>query len=145
MAVTDDQVATLRAYLVGDFATHERLRDQLDPSAAASGYSALLAAAFCVAVERRFSGEDSLPAVIEFVGAVRSRSEGLSGKIDPRIAERLIRAVYTDETTDDIDRESRIRTRFLLLAALVVDEMLDDAGLDAFLGESRKLADQWLS
>jgi hypothetical protein len=32
----------------------------------------------------------------------------------------------------------------LLLAALVADEDFDDAGLDAFLGEVRKLADQWI-
>lgn len=144
MTVTDDQAAALRAYLAGDFDTHRRLRGQLDPAAAATGYAALLGAAFCVAVEHRFTGNDSPAAVIDFVADVRSRSEGLGGKIDPVAAERLIRAVYTDEQIDDLDRETRIRSQFLLLAALVVDEHLDDAGLDAFTAEARKLADAWL-
>jgi hypothetical protein len=33
-------------------------------------------------------------------------------------------------------------TQIVLLAALVADEHLDDAGLDAFLASSRELADQ---
>lgn len=32
----------------------------------------------------------------------------------------------------------------ILLAGLIADEQLDDAGLDAFLSEARKLADKWL-
>jgi hypothetical protein len=33
----------------------------------------------------------------------------------------------------------------LLLAALIADEGLDDAGLDSFMASARTLADQWLS
>ncbi|HZB32801.1 MAG TPA: hypothetical protein VE465_21765 [Streptosporangiaceae bacterium] len=142
MPVTADQVATLRAYLKGDFGEYERLVDQLDSGAARTGYSVLLAAAFFKAVDRRFAENGTDADVVEFVGHVRARSERLGDKIDPRIAERLIRAVYTDEDIDDIDGETVIGTQFLLLAALVVDERLDEAGLDRFLAEARALADQ---
>ena len=144
MAVTDQQAATLRAYLAGDFATHARLRDQLDREAAATGYSALISAAFCVAVLQRFAKDHSAAAVIEFIGAVRSRSEGLSDKIEPRVAERLIQSVFTYKKVADVSQETRFRLQFLLVAALVVDEHMDDAGLDEFMMESRKLADGWL-
>lgn len=144
MAVTDEQAASLRAYLAGDFVTHANLRDRLDREAAATGYAALISAAFCVAVLRRFAKDHSAAAVIEFIGAVRSKSEGLSDKIDPRTAERLIQSVFTYEKVSDVSQETRFRLQFLLVAALVVDENLDDAGLDEFMVESRKLADGWL-
>ena len=99
MAVTDQQAAMLRAYLTGDAATHGQLRGQLDPADGGAGYGALFGAAFCVAVERRFVPNGDPAAVIEFVGDVRSRSDSLASKIDPAAAERLIRAVYTDEPT----------------------------------------------
>jgi hypothetical protein len=144
MAVTDEQAATLRAYLAGDFETHARLRDQLDRDAAATGYSALISAAFCVAVLRRFAEDHSDATVIEFIGDVRSRSEGLSDKTDPRTAERLIQSVFTYEKVAEVSQEMRFRLQFLLVAALVVDEHLDDVGLDEFMTESCKLADGWL-
>jgi hypothetical protein len=37
------------------------------------------------------------------------------------------------------------RSQIVLLAALIADEQLDDAGLDTFLGSARKLADQLMS
>lgn len=144
MAVTDDQIATLRAYLTGDFATHRMLRDQLDREAAATGYAALISAAFCVAVLRRFGKDQSPGAVIEFVGTVRSVSEDLSDRIDPRAAERMIQSVFSLEKVADVSQETRFRLQFMLVAALVVDEHLDDAGLDEFMTEARKLADSWL-
>jgi hypothetical protein len=145
MAVTDLQAAMLHAYLTGDSATHGQLRSQPAPADGGAGYGALFGAAFCVAVERRFAPNDSPAAIMEFVADVRSRSDSLASKIDPTAAERLIRAVYIDEQLGDLDRETRLLTQYLLLGALVADEHLDDSGLDEFIGEARKLADQWLS
>jgi hypothetical protein len=142
--VTDDQVATLRAHLAGDFDEHDRLHAQLDPVAASTGYSALISAAFVEAVERRFTKSSPASDVIEFVGGLRERSDRLAEEIDPRIAERMIRAVYTDEEIDDIDDRASFSTQFLLLTGLIVDEGLDDAGLDKILADARKLADQWV-
>jgi hypothetical protein len=144
MAVTEDQAATLRAYLAGDLDQHDRLHAQLDPVAARTGYSALISAAFVLAVERRFAKDSTKVDVVEFVGKVRARSEGLGEDIDPRVAERLILAVYTDEEINDLDGSTRLGTQFLLLAALIIDEQLDDVSLDEFLTQARALADEWI-
>lgn len=145
MAVTDAQLAALRAQLAGKLEEHKQLFAQLDPIAAQTGYRALVTAAFCQAVERRFASDNSADDVIEFVGDVRSRSDRAADEIDPRTAERLILAVYTDEPIGDLDPKTSFGIQLLLLAALIADAQLDDAGLDEFLTEARKLADQWTS
>lgn len=145
MGVTDAQVAALRAQLTGNPEEHKRLFAQLDPLAARTGYRALVTAAFCTAVERRFAPDGSADDVIEFVGDVRSRTGRAADEIDPRTAERLILAVYTDEPIGDLDPKASFGIQILLLAALIADAQLDDPGLDEFLAEARKLADQWTS
>lgn len=144
MAVTDEQVAALRAYLTGDLGQYERLVDQLDPEAARTGYSALLAAAFFEAVDRRFVNSGTTADVAKFVGDVRAKSERLS-KIDPLTAERLIRHSLGEGSIADLDNETVISNQFLLLGALIVDEQLNEAGLDQFLAEARTVADEWTS
>src|SRR4051794_8988428 len=94
-ALTDDQVATLRAYLAGDFDQYERLYERLDRQAARTTYLALIDAAFFEAVDRRFAKNGTRADVIEFVADVRARSDNL-GEIDALTAERLIRAVLGD-------------------------------------------------
>jgi hypothetical protein len=103
----------------------------------------LATAAFCVATERRFPAGSTARDVIEFVGDARSRTESLEA-VDPRVAERVILAVASDEDLDDIDPKTSFETR-LLLAAMTADQHYDAAGLEEFLTEARKLADQWLA
>jgi hypothetical protein len=143
--VTSDQAATLRSYLSGDFADYEERRGQIDRSPDRTGYMALVSAAFCEAVERRFSAQDPAERVIEFVADVRARFDRDGNQIDPRAAERMIRAVYTAEQIDDLDSATKGRTQIILLAALIDGEQLDATGLDAFLADATKLADQWLA
>lgn len=143
MPVTTDQVATLRAYLAGDFDSHKRLFGQLDRTAAQTGYTALLTAAFFEAVDRRFAQNGTTAAVVEFVADVRARHLKRADELEPHVAERLILAILTDEDIDDLDTEAKIQTQIILLYALIADERLDDAGLDEFLVEARKLADEW--
>jgi hypothetical protein len=145
MPVTDDQVATLRAYLAGDFDTHKRLFGQLDRASARVSYPALVTAAFCEAVERRFTKSGTPSDVIEFVGEVRSRHLKNPDEIESRVAERVILAIFTDEEVSDLDAEIKFRTQFILLLPLIDDEQFDPAGLDMFLGKARKLADQWIA
>lgn len=145
MTVTPDQVATLRALLVGDIEGHKRAFGQLDREAAKTGYTALLAAAFAEAVERRFANGGTKPDVVAFVGNVRVRTEDLADSIEPHIAERLILAVFTDEEIDDIDAATKYRLYPTLLAGLIVDEQFSGPELDAFLSEARELADEWLA
>jgi hypothetical protein len=145
MPVTADQVATLRAYLAGDFDSHKRLFGQLDRTAAQTGYTALLAAAFFEAVDRRFAQNGTTADVVELVADIRARHLKDADEIDPRAAERLILAMFTDEEVDDFDTETKVSTQIILLYALITDARLDDAGLDGFLAEARKLADEWTS
>ena len=144
MAVTDDQVAALRAQLAGDLEEHRRLFAQLTPTDVRSGYRALTSAAFCVAAERHFPKGTTAADVIAYVGDVRSRTQA-AAQLDPRTAERVILAVVTDGPLDDVDLRTSFEIQLLLLAAMTADAQLDAAGLDAFLVESRKLADQWLA
>jgi hypothetical protein len=145
MAVTADQVATLRAFLARDFEQYEGLYERLDREAAKTGYTALIAAAFVEAVERRFTVNSENAEVVEFVGATRARFDEDGDQIDPSAAERMIRAVYTDEEIDDLDTDTVVGTQVILLAALIADEGFEDAELDEFLTKARKLADQWIS
>lgn len=145
MPVTSDQVATLRSFLSRDFSDYEQRRSQIDQSPDRAGYAALVAAAFCEAVDRRFSKQDPPERVIEFVADVRAQFDRDGTQIDPRTAERMIRAVYTDEQIDDLDSATKGRTQTFLLAALIYSEHLEKAGLDAFLADASKLASQWLA
>ena len=144
MAVTDEQVATLRAQLEGNLEEHKRLLAQLDPATARTGYAALIAAAFSLATDRRFAADSDRAQVIEYVASVRSTTESMA-EIDPRVAERLLLAVYTDEPINDIDVRVRYETQILLLAALVADAQLDKTDFDTFLAQARSLADKWLA
>ena len=143
MPVTDEQEAALHAMLAGKLQEHERKLDALDPVAARTGYSALVSAAFTIAAGTRFPEGTAASEIIEYVGEVRSRGEGVT--IDPRIAERVLSAINSDEEIDDIDAQVIFQTQLVLLAALIADARLDDAGLDVFLRRARKRADSWLA
>jgi hypothetical protein len=95
-----------------------------------------------IAVERRFGRQASPAALVEFVSQVRVQSDSLADKIDPRIAERLLSAVYTNDRLSDLDARTVWQTHLLLLAGLVASARLDDSALDGLLAEARKLADQ---
>ncbi len=145
MPVTDDEVAALRAHLSGDQALYHELYGRLDRSAIRITYTTLITAAFFEAVDRRFAGNGTAADVISFVADVRSRSDEIARTIDPQAAERVIRAVLTDDDITDIDGQARGQLFFVLLSALVSDEQFDDDALDAFLTEVRKQADDWLA
>ncbi len=146
MAVSADEVATLRAYLSGNMDEYRRMQQQLDPVAARSGYSALIAAAFFEAVDRRFARLGTTTAdIIKYVGDVRARSARVSDALDPRAAERVIRHALGDGSIRDLDHDIVIGVQIVILSALIADERLDDSGLDQFMAEARKLADQWAS
>jgi hypothetical protein len=145
MPVSADQVAALRAYLAGDFETHKRLHGQLDPIASGSGYTALIAAAFFEAVDRRFASNRTNVDIVGFVGSVRARSERLADELDPSTAERLILHSLGNGSIADLDDETVVQTQIVLLAGLVADEQLDSAGLDEFMATARVLGDRLMS
>jgi hypothetical protein len=145
MPVTDKQLAALRARLAGRLEEHKKLFAQLDWPVDGEGYTALHDAAFFEAVDRRFGPQTSAEDVITYVADVRARTEHAGEDIDPDVAERLINKVLGRGSTGNVDPRAAFTARQYLLVALVVDAGYDDAGLDEFLGESRKIADQWLT
>jgi hypothetical protein len=144
MPVTDDQVAALRALLTDDMDRYRTLFAALDRAEAGKGYMALVAAAFGEATERRFGEGGSRTDIITFVGGVRTRSARVADALDPEVAERMLNAALGNGSTQGIGREEKASAQALLLAGLIADEHLDDAGLDAFLADARKLANQIL-
>lgn len=145
MPVTDHQVATLRALLAGDLDEHARLRAQLDRDADRAGYSALIAAAFFEAADRRFAESHAKADIVEFVASARATTPGTAEKIEPLLAERMIRGVFEDETLGDVPDQVVVEAQLLLLAALLGEARPGAAELDGLLAESRKVADQWIS
>ena len=144
MPVTDETVAPLRALLARQYEEYDRLFALLTPTAKNPGYRVLVSAAFVVAVERRFTRDVSPGEVMEFVADVRSRFPQVADQLDPVIGERVILAVFSGESLDDIDARTSWEVQSTLMTAIVAGENFDDAGLDGFLAEARKLADEWL-
>jgi len=143
--VTDKQLAALRARLAGKHEEHKKLFGQLDWPVDGEGYTALHDAAFFEAVDRRFGSQTSAEDIIGYVADVRARTERAGEVIDPDIAERLIAKVLGRGSVGEVDPRAAFTARQYLLVALVVDAGYDDAGLDEFLGEARKTADEWLA
>lgn len=130
MAVTDEGVTALRAYLGRELDLHEQLYERLDKTSVKTGYMAMIAAGFFEAVDRRFAKSGTVADVIDFVGDLCSRSEALGDAIDPHVPERLIRHSLGQGSIADLDDETVADTQFFLLTGLVADERFDDAGLD---------------
>jgi hypothetical protein len=83
--------------------------------------------------------------IVEFVGQVRTRSDRIADELDPRAAERLILHALGEGSIEGLDEETVAGTQMLVLAALIADEHLDDAGLDEFMAEVRAVAEEWTS
>lgn len=145
MPVTDLQAAALRAQLAGNLAEHTRLLASLDKAADSRGYSALLTAAFYTAVDARFTRDSTLVEVTDFVAGVRARSERIRDALDPRVAERVLLSAFTNADLDDLDAEELTKTKMFLLAGIIADQHLGDAGLDEFIAKARAFADELLS
>lgn len=144
VAVADEHVAAVRAMLVRDFDEHDRLMERIEASGSGLGFSAMVAAAFVQAVRRRFGTERLVPDIIRYVVEVRTRYED-PASIDPRAAERLIRAALGDASAiEGMDEEAKT-IQLLLLCELIADERLGDAQLDETLNAVRANADEILA
>ena len=143
--VTDEQVAVLRAMLTADTNEYDRLTEHLDRTDGWGDYTVLIAAAFFEAVDRRFGKGYTGAEIVQFVADARARFDQTGQDLDAVAAERLVRSALEDESVQDLDDETVVQIQVVFLAALVTGEQLDDAGLDEFLAEARKLADEWTS
>ena len=146
MAITDAQTAALRAQLAGQPEEHKRLLGTLDPKTDSAGYATLVAAAFFEAVERRFGTTAPNQAdVVEFVGDVRGRSEGIRERFSARDAERMIMHVFGEGSADDLSDKTVRDIQAIVTASIIGDEQLSDAELDSFMAEVRSVAERLVS
>jgi hypothetical protein len=142
MTVSNVQVAALRAFLGLRADDTERLTQQLIEADLLEGYGELISGAFTVAVRRRFLPTWTMSDLIRFVAVVRARLLGDEIDIDPRTAEIAMRRALGDGIAARLDEEATARAQIFLLGELIIDEDLDDTGLDEFLATARELADQ---
>lgn len=135
MAVTDQQLAALRARLAGDLAEHERLLGLIDWVTGGTAYALLVDAAFTQAVKRKFGPGSTGDEVAGYV----------AGAPAPQAAEGLISNVLGRGSIEELDPKTAFAARQFVLSAIVADEQLSAAELDSFLDDARKLADTWLA
>jgi hypothetical protein len=126
--------------LAGEMEEYERRCLRIEQASTWHGMSLLSAVAFAHAVRRRFGGGFTFAEVVQFVASERLRLDDPEGDIDPGVAERLILTVLGRGSADGMDEDAKGFAQLSLLIALVRDENLDDAGLDQFLEEARKVA-----
>jgi len=139
--VTEEHVSALRAMLVEDLIEYELLVGRLKDAGRLHGLGTLVAAAFYEAVYRRFGDGYTIAEVIGFVADERTRFSDPEDDFDPRVAERLVCAVLGQGSAGGMDKETEGRAQLALRAGLIGHENLDEAGLDQFLEEARKVAD----
>jgi hypothetical protein len=145
MPVTDDVVATMRAYLSGDREQFQRRNEALAPGDR-KAFRALLTAAFMEAVERRFGGGTPRDEIIDFVAELRGRDDQIAERLDPDATERMIAAVFDDDVeTDDIDANTSVGIQMGVLALSMAQRGSDSADLEEFLDRSRAFANEILA
>jgi hypothetical protein len=135
--VGGEHVAALRAFLAGDDTAFDLISDLLDEDGSWQAYGLLQAAALAVAARRRFPNRYQTADVIRFVGRTRAALGDKAGQIDPGTAERLLRAVLSGPAkAAGLDQDQAALATMALLKALVTEEGLTGADMDAFLAES---------
>lgn len=147
MAITDDQVAALRAQLEGRYDEHRQILQRLDRAEDNVAYNALVSAAFFDLARDRFVRDGKAvdnAEIIEFVAHTRERVPDVADDIDPNIAERLILFVIGKlplDANDDIKGNVAFVTKLLLLGALIHDADPSESELDAFMAKVRRMAE----
>jgi hypothetical protein len=125
---------------VGDVRSRsEWLAEHIDPATAELMITTVLESATTSDLRREGTPGDEtlLEEFISAAGDAWARSDWASEHVDLAATERLITAFAENAAAHDLPREDAPRVQVLLLAGLIADEHLDDAGLDAFLAEAR--------
>lgn len=135
--MTADPYDALAAFLRQDFDSYDTLVDEAD----SSEFAAALASLFFVAMDEEFGPDTTMADIVTFVAAARVRFDDTGDKVAPQVAERLIRAVVTDEEglVDDIEPREMGSVETVLLAALAVRDGWDDARIASLVTEARSI------
>ncbi len=143
MAVTDDQVAALRAWLHAgtdaEVSDAERRFLSLSKTSGLDEIGSLVCGAFAAAARRRFSPTWTSADIVRFVAGFRGSSVEAAELLSPSVAENQLRVVLGEKQGIVPPEEDRARAQLLLLAALTVT--LGPQELDQVLAEGRALAD----
>jgi hypothetical protein len=146
MPVTEQQLAAVRALILGDSSDFIRVGGQLT-DADMYGYELLLQASLSVAARRRFSSGYSDGDLIRYVARIRAgtgnRAEDMD--LDPLATETTLRHALAQPVPYIHDPVTRLRSSMALLTVLVSDLGLEESGVDHLLGAARPLAERWHS
>lgn len=139
MAVTDLQVAAVRALLKRDFETARRLFSEIGEDGMRYGYFPLITAAYIEAATTRFRGKKRRD-VREWVAEIRKLWDDDS-EFDPEAAETLLLWAFNKASTQELEPAVSHKHQAALLIVLVDELGMDDTELDAFLEEARRTVD----
>lgn len=143
MAVTDEAVAALRAYLTAR--TDEESMDAergfltLSRTHHLDVIGTLVYGAFAAAARRAFAPVWTSADIVRFVADFRSSSVEAAALLGASAAENQLRGVLGELQATYPPEEQRARAQFLLLAALTAT--LNRQELDEVLAQGRTLAD----
>ena len=143
MSKRTEYKALLRAMFTDDDATARAKAEELgDVPYRDAGL--LVAAAFAIAMERRFADETSHEAVKSFVAEAQQNFDQAAGSVKPLMAEALVRAALGEpELMEEIPREDAVQPQILLTYKVLVEEEATPADVDRLLDEAEELAERW--
>jgi hypothetical protein len=131
------QVAALRAILDGDHATYRRLQAEANRRVSPGDHAALVGSAFACAVRRHLGSVYTIADIVRFVGEVRARYDQTGDEIDPRIAERMVRAsLEEDHLPAGIDAKDAGMIEVVVLLFVLRD--VTGPELDMFLDAAQR-------
>lgn len=146
MPVTDHELATLRAQLIGqDEIARQEFSSQLAESGDLSGLGMLVYAAFVIAARRKFAPAWTRADVIGYVARVRALLSERPGLLDPVTAEDELRSALGDNVTAEHSTGARAAAWLILLLTFAASLDLDENAVQALLDEARGQADQMLA
>lgn len=135
--------AMLRAGLVGDFDTAERLGTELgDVPWNDSGL--LVNALFVLAVQRKFVDDTDREVIREFVRETIDDYKAANPPFKPLMTEGLIRSVLGEEDLfQEIPKNEAIPVQTAIINKIVTDAQTPPEKVDELLDKAEKLADRW--
>ena len=140
---TADYAELVRCIVHDDWAAYDQRTQRLNEESGWDGWSEFLAAAFLVAVERRFDEANDPAEVIRFVAEARAEFTVSGSDLDPTAAEIMINSVLDRASAAGIDTRMVVQVEIVVIRKLLRDANLTDADLDAFLVEAEQIGAEW--